>query len=163
MSLFDRRALLAGCGVLALSGCLRPMLASDESATALRNRIALPKIDDRFDYYLSRALEDRLGQPKSPDFRLDVSTNVTQEGLAIAQDNSVTRVTLLARASWSLWRTGAGEPVLSDSLTIQSGYNATTSLFATRQARLDIERRLARDLGERISRAILARSQQLQT
>jgi hypothetical protein len=40
----------------------------------------------------------------------------------------------------------------------QSGYNSTASLFATRQARLDIERRLARDLGERIARSLLARA-----
>jgi len=48
--------------------------------------------------------------------------------------------------------------VLADKVSVQSGYNATTTLYATRQTRRDIERRLARDLGERIARAILARA-----
>lgn len=163
MSLSDRRLVLGGLfvGGFALTGCLRPMLAKDGSAAALRHRIALPKVDDRFDYFLGKALADRLGSPRNPEYRLDVQTAVSEQGLAIAQDNSVTRVTLLAQASWSLWRDGSPGPVLSNSLEVQSGYSATTSLYATRQARLDIERRLARELGERISRSILAQSGQL--
>ncbi len=163
MSLSDRRALLAGMTVAAfgLSGCLRPMLAENSSARALRHRIALPKIDDRFDYHLSEALTDGLGAPENPDYQLNVSTKVSSEGLAVAQDSSITRITLLAEASWALWRTGGTSPVLSNTLEVQSGYSATTSLYATRQIRLDIERRLARELGERISRTILAQSGKL--
>ena len=163
MSLSDRRFVLLGlmAGSLGVSGCLRPMLAQDGSAVKLRHRIALPEVDGRFDYFLSKALADGLGKPKQPDYRLQVQTEVSEQGLAIAQDNSVTRVTLLAQASWTLWRDGTSTPVLTDNLEVQSGYNATTSLFATRQIRLDIERRLARELGERISRSILARSGQL--
>ena len=51
-----------------------------------------------------------------------------------------------------------GRVMLKDKVEIQSGYNATGSLYATRQVRRDIERRLARDLGERIARVILARA-----
>ena len=163
MSLSNRRTVIAllAASTFGLAGCLRPMLAKDSSARALRNRIALPDVDGRFDYFLSKALADSLGKPEKPDFRLDVQTAVTEQGLAIAQDNSVTRVTLLAQASWQLWRDGGTAPLLSDSLEVQSGYSATTSLYATRQIRLDIERRLARELGERISRRILAQSGQL--
>jgi len=163
MSLSDRRALLAGltAGVFGLSGCFRPMLAEDGSARAIRNRIALPEIDDRFDYHLSEALTDGLGVPKNPDYQLNITTVVTSQGLAIAQDNSVTRITLLAQANWTLWRKGDAAPLLTDKLEVQSGYSATTSLYATRQVRLDIERRLARELGERISRSILAQSGKL--
>ena len=150
-----------GAAAFGLSGCLRPMLAEDGSAAKIRHRIALPAVDDRFDYYMEKALSDRLGKPGSTDYRLDVTTAIRQQGLAVAQDNSVTRVTLIATASWSLWRDGGAGPLLTDSLEVQSGYSATTSLFATRQARLDIERRLARELGERIARSILARSGQL--
>lgn len=163
MSLSERRLLLVGLGAgfLGLTGCFRPMLAEDGSARAIRNRIALPKIDDRFDYYLSEALQDSLGAPENPDYQLNVSTRVTSEGLAIAQDNSVTRITLLAQATWALWKQGGSAPLLSDKLEVQSGYSATTSLYATRQIRLDVERRLARELGERISRIILAQSGKL--
>ena len=163
MSLSDRRVVVLGliAGTLSVSGCLRPMLAKDSTAVQLRHRIALPEIDGRFDYFLSKALADRLGRPKNPDYRLDIVTEVSEQGLAIAQDNSVTRVTLLAQASWALWRDGSSAPLLTDNLEVQSGYNATTSLYATRQVRRDVERRLARELGERISRSILAQSGQL--
>ncbi|MEM7057400.1 MAG: hypothetical protein AAF557_07420 [Pseudomonadota bacterium] len=163
MSLSDRRTVLAcmGASAIGLSGCLRPMLARDGTAKALRHRIALPPIDDRFDYFLSKALADRLGAPENPDYRLNVKTTMATQGLAIAQDNSITRVTLLVNAKWSLWRAGVGAPVMTDSVDVQSGYSATTSLYATRQVRLDIERRLAREIGERISRKILAQSGQL--
>ena len=160
MSWSDKRALLAGlaASVLVLSGCLRPMLAADSPAAALRGRIALPDTADRFGFYLRESLVARLGETKSAAFRLEVGQKRSEVGVAIAGDNSATRITLVVDAVWKLVRLRDGRPVLSDSVTLQSGYNATTSLFATRQTRRDIERRLARSLGERIARAIQSRA-----
>lgn len=160
MSWSERRTVLAGLGVgiLSLSGCLRPMLAADAPASALRGQIVLPDLSDRFGYYLHESLAERLGETKTPVFRLDVGRNMTEAGVAIARDNSATRINLLVEASWQLVRLSDGVPVLSDKLTLQSGYNATTSLYATRQTRRDIERRLARSLGGRIARSIQARA-----
>ena len=163
MSWSERRAVLLGLAALPVAGCFRPMLAEDSEAGALRGKISFPKIDGRFDYFLIRTLEDRLGKPEATDWRLDIKTVQQERGLAVAQDNSVTRITLQVTAYWSLWRNGATQPDISDKTITQSGYNATTSLFATRQTRRDIERRLARDIGERIARTILARSSSLQT
>ena len=157
----ERRALLAGLAALALGGCFRPMLREDSDARLLRHRIALPDIDGRFEYYLVRSLEDRLGEPDDPEFRLEVVTKFDERGLAIAQDDAVTRISLVAEASWSLWRRGVAEPLIRDVAISQSGYSATASLFATRMTRRDIEERLARDLGERIARAIFARAGEL--
>lgn len=155
---WSRRSILA-LSTLPLAGCFRPMLAEDGAASDLRGQIALPSIDGRFGYYLTQSLEDRLGKPRNPVWRLMVQTDVRERGLAVAQDNSVTRLTLTATAKWQLQRDG--ETVLSDEVSAQSGYNATSSLFATRQTRRDIERRLARDLGVRISRIVLARAEQI--
>lgn len=138
------------------SGCFQPMLAGSSGQTALRGRISMPQIEGRFGYFLSKSLEDRLGETQQVDWVLEVQSNVTRRGLAVAQDNSVTRITLLARANWVLRKRSNGAVVLSDTVTSQSGFNATTSLFATRQTEQDIERRLARDIGERISRRIYA-------
>jgi LPS-assembly lipoprotein len=157
----DRRRLIAGIGLLALGGCFRPMLAENDAARALRHRVALPPVDGRFDHYLVESLEDRLGEAREPDFVLGVSSALTERGVAITQDDAVTRITLEVRSVWSLRRSGATEPLIADVEFSQSGYNATTSLFATRQTRLEIERRLARDIGERIARAILARADEL--
>jgi len=159
MSSSERRWILGalaagGCAVL--SGCFKPMLARDSTASALRHRIALPAVDGRFGYFLNESLTDQLGKPHAPDLRLEVRSDISERGIAIAQDNSVTRITLSVAAEWSVWQIGDDQPVLSETTGLQSGYNATTSLYATRQTRLDIERRLARTLGERIGRSILA-------
>lgn len=155
---WSRRAILA-LSTIPLSGCFRPMLAEDAPASKLRGRVALPEIGDRFGYHLTKSLEDRLGKPNDPVWRLAVVTELMERGLAVAQDNSVTRITLTASADWRLVRDG--KDVLRDSVSAQSGYNATSSLFATRQTRRDIERRLARDLGERIARTVLAEAERL--
>lgn len=165
----ERRRLLARlAGGLALAGlvpllggCFRPMLAEGSAPAALRGRVALPEVDDRFSYHLNRSLAERLGTPRDPDFRLEVATRIERERLAITQDDAVTRVSLSAIADWALYRGGDSEPVLREQLVSQSGYNSTASIFATREARRDIERRLARDLGERIARRLLAQAGRL--
>lgn len=157
----DRRSVIAGIGLLVLGGCFRPMLAQGDAARAMRHRVALPPVDGRFDHYLVESLEDRLGSPQEPGFVLNVVSKLTEQGLAVTQDDAVTRITLQVEAAWSLRRTGETEPLIADVAFTQSGYNATTSLFATRQTRLEVERRLARDIGDRIARAIFARADEL--
>ncbi|MEM7744344.1 MAG: LPS assembly lipoprotein LptE [Pseudomonadota bacterium] len=157
---WSRRAFV-GLAALPLAGCFKPMLAEGGGAMAVRGRIALPEIDTRFSYHLVQSLETRLGRPGATEYRLVIQTALQDEGLAVSQDNDVTRITTTATASWQLYQDGEPEPVLDGLARSQSGYNATSSLFATRQTRRDIERRLARDLGERISRVILARADQL--
>ena len=155
--------MLAGAlgGALMLGGCFRPMLAEDGPAVGLQGRIELPAFDDRFGYYLNESLRDRLGRTRRAEYRLEVKTATAKQDLAIAQDNAVTRISLTTTADWALYRIGVedGEAaVLGGQAVTQSGYNSTASLFATREAKLDIERRLARDLGERIARALLAQA-----
>lgn len=163
-----RALLLAACGlaVAPLAGCFRPMLAEGGPSSTLIGRVELPAIDDRFGYFLNESLRDRLGRPEDAAYRLEIRTRLRKDNLAIAQDNAVTRISLTASADWALYRLGAAAPAadgkpaaaLSGHTVSQSGYNSTASLFATRAAKLDIERRLARDLGERIARALFARA-----
>jgi hypothetical protein len=161
MSSSSRRRVIAGLGLLALGGCFRPMLAEDDEARALRHRIAMPAVDTRFGHYLVESLEDRLGEPQDPAFALTAAPVLSEQGIVITQDDAVTRFTLRARAAWSLRRIGATEALIADVAFSQSGYDATTSLFATRQTRLAVQRRLAQDLGQRIARAIYARADDL--
>lgn len=162
MSLFNRREILQrGAGLsslLLLAGCFRPMLAENSSATELRGRIALPAIFDRTSYHLYQSLESRLGAPGQSDWELRVSLRETQRDLAIEQDDTVTRVSVRLTATWAIFRKGETAPVTGSSAFTESGFNSTSSLFANREARLDIERRLAEDLGDRIGRAVLARA-----
>lgn len=157
---WSRRAFIAALP-LGLAGCFRPMLAEGTAGRAMLGRVALPTIQGRFGYHLVKRLEDRLGKPVNPAWRLEVATELEETGLGIAQDNSVTRITLKVDANWALYAKGADTPALTDHEVSQSGYNSTTSLFATRQTRRDIERRLAEDIAERIARTVLARAGQL--
>lgn len=160
MSLSDRRMVLGGLGLalLGLPGCLRPMLAKGEAAADLRGRVSYPSIDDRFGYFLNESLSSRLGRTGTAIYRLDVARAISEAGVAIARDSSATRINLLVTANWRLVRISDGKAMLTDKLVLQSGYNATTSLYATRQTRRDIERRLAINLGERIARTVQARA-----
>jgi len=166
----NRRRVLASvpAAVLAvtpLAGCFRPMLAEDSAPAMLIGRIELPAFDDRFGYHLNDSLRGRLGEADRPEYRLEIRTRLDKADLAIAQDNSVTRISLTAIADWALYPNTSGQaldqPLLERRTVSQSGYNSTASLFATRAAKLDVERRLARDLGERIARTLFARAGRL--
>ena len=165
MSWSDRRTFLGAGALVAtvgLTGCFRPMLAEDSSARTLRGLVALPEFDSRFGYYLRRALEDRLGAPQATRWRLEVDAVLNEDDLAITPDSAITRKSLTARADYRLVPVGGGAPLLEDSVISQSGYNATGSLYATRAIALETEERLARDLGLRIARRVLAAAGRLE-
>lgn len=159
-----RRLFMAGlatCLAGLTQGCFRPMLAEDTPSGALIGRIEYPDFNDRFGYHLNQSLRDRLGETEIADYRLEIRTDFRRDDLAISQDNAITRISLTAIATWELYRAGEPTPVLRDQVVSQSGYNSTASLFATREAKRDIERRLAVDLGERIARRVLAQAEQI--
>ncbi|MCL5776659.1 LPS assembly lipoprotein LptE [Limibaculum sp. FT325] len=128
----------------------------------MRGRIALPQTTDRFSFHLRDRLEQRLGTPQQPDYRLEVVTAVTESGLLVAQDNTITRIRVQAVADFRLYRDGVAEPVLADRIVTESGYDSTASLYASRTTQRDIERRVAQDLGERIARRIQAQAAQIE-
>lgn len=154
--------LLAGFGAVTLSGCFRPMLAKTETGRGLYGKVALPPVRDRFSNAMNETLESRLGPPADTAYRLEVEMRVTERGLLVAQDNAVTRIQLTGRAQFRLFRDGEPEPVLDDSVFTEAGFDETASLYASRTTRRDIEERIARDLGERIARRVLARGQALE-
>ena len=134
------------------------MLAENSPSGQLIGRIGYPDFKDRFGYHLNESLTERLGRTSVREYDLRIRTEIERDDLAITQDNAITRISLTASATWALYRAGETQPILRDRVVTQSGYNSTSSLFATREAKRDIERRLARDLGERIARRLLAQA-----
>ena len=159
-----RRSFVVGLSVALAGftqGCFRPMLAKNTPSGSLIGRIDYPDFNDRFGYHLNESLRERLGKTEVADYHLEMRIDFKRDDLAISQDNAITRISLTAIASWELYRAGESKPVLRDEAVSQSGYNSTASLFATRQVKLDVERRLARDLGERIARRVLAQAEMI--
>lgn len=130
------------------------MLAKDSPSGRLQGRVLLPDADDRTGFFLRQNLLQRFGEPVAAEFRLEVDTLIEERGLAIAEDNSITRISLRATAAFRLVRMANNETILEGAVASESAYNSTSALYATRQLDQDVRRRLANDLGERISRRI---------
>lgn len=154
----DRRrflGLFAGAAALVLAGCgFTPVYGPGSAATNLRGRIALPAFDSRLSFDMFQRLEQRLGPPQAPLFRLTVSTTIEEQGLAISQDNAITRYNLRATAEYSLTRLTTDERVFAARARAFTAYSATASAYATRVAARDAERRIGVLLADQIASRI---------
>ena len=149
----DRRALLAGLGLAALSGCGFRPVHGDGGGDALRGRVALDLPPGRVGHALREALERRLGRAgPGADWTLAVTMGFDSEGVAITSDSAITRYVLRGEAPWTL--TGPEGPALDGRARSMSAHSADGSLYASRAAARDAEERVAADLGERIAARI---------
>lgn len=146
----SRRAILLGPMVLAACG-FRPIYGRGSAAEAIKGKIALGTVSDRLSFEFYEQLENRLGSVEAPLFKLDVNLTVSSEGLAITQDNAVTRYNLTGEASFFLTRIDDGAVVLQDTLRAFTAYSATASAYATFVSERDANRRLAVRLADQIS------------
>lgn len=164
----DRRGallLLGGFAALGPGGCgFRPLLAGDGPAARLAGRVEIGEIrrgplPDRMTYAFHEALRRHFGRAATePRWRLDVTLSVESRGLAITPDNATTRYNLTGRALWALRARDAAEPLLSGTAESWTAYSATATVYATRIAARDAERRLAVALADRIASEVAARA-----
>ena len=153
MSSFNRRFVLLA--PLALAACgFTPIYGRGTAAEALHGKIALGTVSDRLSFEFYEQLENRLGRAESPQFTLDVALNVASEGLAITQDNAITRYNLAGTATLSLTRISDGKVVLADKLRAYTAYSATASAYATFISERDAKRRIAVSLADQIATRI---------
>lgn len=149
----DRRQFLALLGgAAALAGCgFTPVYGPNTAAANLRGRIAIPAFDSRLSFDLFERLEQRLGPPADPLFRLHITTEIETQGLAISQDNAITRYNLRAISDYSLTRLSDDARVYEARARAFTAYSATASVYATRVAARDAERRIAISLADQIA------------
>lgn len=149
----SRRAMLLA--PLALAACgFTPIYGRGSAAEALNGKILLGAVDDRLSFEFYEQLENRLGRAEAPVFQLDITLNVDSEGLAITQDNAITRYNLTGTASFTLTRIEDDEVVLRDNLRAVTAYSATASAYATFISERDAKRRLAVSLADQIATRI---------
>ena len=153
MSSFSRRFVLLA--PLALAACgFRPIYGRGSAAEALHGKISLGTVDDRLSFAFYEQLENRLGRAEAPVFQLDVTLTVETKGLAITQDNAITRYNLTGIASFSLTDIGHNKVVLHDKLRAFTAYSATANAYATFISERDAKRRLAVSLADQIATRI---------
>jgi LPS-assembly lipoprotein len=151
-----RRAALAGLASLPwLAACgFQPIYAPGSPAAAMDGRVAIPTLDGAAGFALRERLVERLGVAGPGAHRLEIDLTVRQEGAAVTQDNITTRFLVLGSAQFALYPPGGTTALLRDTVRTQTAYSApasdTASAYAARTAGLDAERRVARDLADRM-------------
>ncbi|MEO1000412.1 MAG: LPS assembly lipoprotein LptE [Pseudomonadota bacterium] len=150
----SRRRLLGGLALLPLAGCgFEPVYGEGAPAATLRGGIAIGQVEGqgRAAFFMRERLERRFGDAADPAYTLDAAFQFTTSGLAITQDNDITRFNMVGTATWRLTPRGTAEAAATGDVEGFTAYSATASVFATRTARRDAEKRLAEDLAERIA------------
>ena len=155
MSWSDRRSFLLGA--LALGGCgFTPVYSPGGAAEGLRGRIAFDAPADRAGFDFVRQLEQRLGLPANPDFRLAASIRRSEERTAVTSEGVASRFQILGRVDYALREIDTGRTVTSGTVSNFVSYSATRTAVATRAARTDAEARLSRILADQVAADLLA-------
>jgi len=120
---YSRRSLLLALAALPACG-FTPAYGPGGAAAGLRSTIRVDAPSDEQGYYLVRRLEERLGQPTAPAYRLSASLAIGQDGLGITPDQDITRYRIRGELTWAL-RDIAGDTVVTDGMVRNfTGYSA---------------------------------------
>jgi LPS-assembly lipoprotein len=141
---------LSGCGFRPLYG----QRSAGNSVPSQFSRIEVSRIEGRAGNHLSNYLIDQFsarGGNNKKEYRLDIALNESKYGLAIREDESVTRFNLHLVGSVRLTRLQDQKILFEESVRTISAYNVVQSEFATLSAERDAEDRAARDMGREIS------------
>lgn len=142
--------LVAGCGFTPVYG----NRAAAGSVPAQFDRIEVMPIGGRVGLQLRNDMIDRFsarGRQTDKLYRLDIVLNARKEGLAIQQDESVTRINYRLFGHFRLIRLSDQQVLFEDNARTYVAYNVVQSDFATLSAERDAEERAAHDLGAEIA------------
>lgn len=149
-----RAALLLGA-LLLLGACeLRPLYATRAGAVpAALSEVLVAAIPERTGQLLRNRLVEQInpyGQPERPRYRLEVGLNERKEGLAIRQDDSATRISLILVADFRLIELAQGRLAMVGSARTVVGYNIIRSDYSSIVSERDAQRRAAHELADEI-------------
>lgn len=147
--------LLAGCALLA--GCgFQPLYGQRQQSASVPMQFAVidvNRIEGRAGQHLRNYLIDRFssrGGRFRKAYRLDIALSDTKDGLAIREDETVTRFNYRLFGKVRLIRLSDQQVLYEDALRVTSAFNVVKSEFATLSAERDAEQRAARDMGDGI-------------
>ena len=125
--------LLAALLPLALTACgLQPLYAGGGSgavAGALGS-VEVAPIEGRSGWLVANALRDRLGDPSSPRFRLDIRLDDRIQGFGVRRDDAISRERRTLRARYQLVDLQDGSVVLDATAGSDAGIDVVQSEYA---------------------------------
>lgn len=146
-----RRGFLTALACLALTGCeFTPVYGTGGQGTALDGNVAVAFASGNRGFALGQALQDRLGPPQDPAYRLSYSVSTSSERVAVTTAQSTNRFNLIGRSSFNLVRQSTGDSVVSGRVDGFSSYSASGTSVATQAAERDGYERLMVILADKI-------------
>ena len=142
-------ALATGCG-------FTPALAPQGPATGFRGAFEYAVPATRPGFFLTRELEDQLGLPQAPTYRLQVAITQGAQVTGIPANNVTARANIIGEAEYSVVDIATGAVLRQGSVQSFTGLSSTSTTAATRAALEDAERRLMVILADRIVADLLA-------
>ena len=144
---------------LAISGCGFEPVAAPNAMTTANAEIPLKDIsieinarsdEKRFEYLLEQELGRSVSLIGTAQNKLKLNVSIVREGLAIAQNDTVTRYNLTATTKYVL-QPDEGDALLQGETVSITALNATASQFTTSVSEREALKRLANDIARRIS------------
>lgn len=159
MSSSDRRRFLAVLAALALAGCgFAPAYAPGGPASGLLDRVIVDDPADKDDFDLVERLEERLGRPGTPRFRLSYDVDAKAESQAITPESVITRYQIVASVAYRLRDNATGDVLSDGKVSSFTSYSAVGTSVATAAGEADARTRLMRILADRIVTELIATS-----
>lgn len=155
MSSPDRRLVLLS--LAALAGCgFTPALAPGGDAAGLFGQIEVDAPTDREGFLLVQRLEERLGRPDAPRYRLLASIRLSEDGVAITGDQVTTRFTVLGEVDFQLVELATDKVVTAGTVDSFTAYSTTGTTVASLAAQRDARARLMVILADEIVARLIA-------
>lgn len=147
-TMLSRRLFTAGA-LLGLGGCgFRPLHQNGGASL----RVALNGEHGRLGRHFRESWRRLAGEAgETPLWRLDVDLVFTDREVAISDEDDVTRYDVIGKVAYELGGVDDEEAPTHDGvISAESAYSTLGTPYATRVARRDAEKRVARELAERL-------------
>ncbi|MBM9596269.1 hypothetical protein [Roseitranquillus sediminis] len=155
MSWSRRTVLAAAAATLAACG-FEPALAPGSAGRGVLDDVAVEPPETRVEYHLVDRLEQRLGQPAAPNYRLDYEVEQETIATGVTADEVTTRRSVVADVAYVLSDTASGTVVRRGRVQNFTGYSATSTTVATQIGAEDAQERLMTLLADRIYYELVA-------
>jgi LPS-assembly lipoprotein len=157
MSWSERRKVLTLLAAAPLAACgFTPALAPGAPATALLGRIRADDPSDDITGAFVTRLEERLGRPADPGWRLAYTLTAFESRGALEPGLGETRAQITGILAWQLYPIGADTQVARGNLREFTGFSRTSSPLARRSATEDARDRLGRILADALAAELIA-------